>query len=193
MMITAASFLVLLLSLLTGALFLSRHNLHQRLYRNKSLVEVIDRKLPQTQCGDCGYPGCRPYAEAIVAGNSDINQCPPGGMETVNSIAAILGRQQASLDLGSAIEHSPVVAKIHEHLCIGCVKCIRACPVDAILGAAGQMHMVMPKVCTGCRLCVAPCPVDCIEIVPAETKIKKFVWDKPSQFPGVNTVEHPVT
>ncbi|WP_299261336.1 electron transport complex subunit RsxB [uncultured Kushneria sp.] len=125
-------------------------------------VTDIDRLLPQTQCGKCGHPGCRPYAEAIAEGEA-INRCPPGGDETVAELATLLERPALPLEMDA---ESPKAAVIREDECIGCTKCIQACPVDAILGAAKQMHTVIEAECTGCELCVAPCPVDCIDIVP---------------------------
>lgn len=125
-------------------------------------VERIDALLPQTQCGKCSYPGCLPYAEAIAAGEA-INRCPPGGQQTVDALAVLTG--QPSLSLAQPAE-LPQLAVIDEDICIGCTKCIKACPVDAILGAPKQMHGVLTQECTGCELCVAPCPVDCISIVP---------------------------
>lgn len=140
-------------------------------------VEAIDRLLPQTQCGKCGYAGCRPYAQAIVNGEADINHCPPGGEPTRRAIARLLGRD------APAEQHLPPpvnqVALIDENLCIGCVKCIRACPVDAILGAPKKMHTVITQECTGCGLCIAPCPVDCISLVPVRVKTREWVWSKP--------------
>ncbi|TDR56634.1 electron transport complex protein RnfB [Halomonas ventosae] len=127
-----------------------------------ALIEAIDAELPQTQCGKCGQPGCRPYAEAIVDGEA-INRCPPGGEATVARLAALTGR--APLPLAEPAQ-SPLVAWIREAECIGCTKCIQACPVDAILGAAKRMHTVLVDECTGCELCVAPCPVDCIDLLP---------------------------
>ena len=127
-----------------------------------ALIEAVDALLPQTQCGKCGQPGCRPYAEAIVDGEA-INRCPPGGEATVARLAELTGR--APLPLAEPAQ-SPLVAWIREDECIGCTKCIQACPVDAILGAAKRMHTVIADECTGCELCVAPCPVDCIDLLP---------------------------
>nr|WP_284047690.1 RnfABCDGE type electron transport complex subunit B [Halomonas gemina] len=126
------------------------------------MIEAIDAELPQTQCGKCGQPGCRPYAEAIVDGEA-INRCPPGGDATVARLATLTGREPLPL---AEPAQSPLVAWIREAECIGCTKCIQACPVDAILGAAKRMHTVIVDECTGCELCVAPCPVDCIELLP---------------------------
>jgi len=129
---------------------------------DSNLVEQVDELLPQTQCAQCGYPGCRPYAEAVVAGNAAINLCPPGGEDTVRRLASLLGRPV--LPLVENVE--PAVAVIDESLCIGCLHCRNACPVDAIIGAHQLMHTVIESECTGCELCVAPCPVDCISMRP---------------------------
>lgn len=128
------------------------------------LVERIDALLPQTQCGKCGHPGCKPYAEGIAAGEA-INRCPPGGQETIAHLAELLSVPALPLDLERGAAPAQV-AYIREAECIGCTKCIQACPVDAIMGAAKQMHTVLIDECTGCDLCVAPCPVDCIEMHP---------------------------
>jgi len=129
-----------------------------------SLIQRIDALLPQTQCGKCGHPGCKPYAQGIASGEA-INKCPPGGEETIAALAQLLSVPVVQLDTsrGSAPAQ---VAFIREAECIGCTKCIQACPVDAILGAAKLMHTVIIDECTGCDLCVAPCPVDCIEMQP---------------------------
>lgn len=132
---------------------------------SKSLADLIEDILPQTQCTKCGYPACRPYAEAIASGAADINQCPPGGAEGVRRLAQLLGKPAIPLNPANGLERSRPVAVIDEALCIGCTLCIQACPVDAIVGAAKQMHTVLPDHCTGCDLCVAPCPVDCIAMV----------------------------
>lgn len=128
-------------------------------------AEAIDALLPQTQCGKCGYPGCRPYAEAIAGGRAGINQCPPGGADTIRALACLLGVPQKPLDPAFGIEAAPAVAVIDERICIGCTLCIQACPVDAIVGAAKLMHTVITADCTGCELCLPPCPVNCIEMV----------------------------
>ncbi|MGA1207504.1 MAG: electron transport complex subunit RsxB [Litorivicinaceae bacterium] len=129
------------------------------------LVAKIDACLPQTQCGQCGHPGCRPYAEAIAAGEA-INKCPPGGAETIAALAELLGVEAMPLDETHGTTAEPMVAVIDEDVCIGCTKCIAACPVDAILGASKRMHTVIADECTGCDLCLAPCPVDCITLIP---------------------------
>lgn len=132
----------------------------------KTLADLIEDALPQTQCTKCGYPACRPYAEAIAAGEAEINQCPPGGHEGIERLSAITGRKVIPLNPVNGFERPRPVAFIDESLCIGCTLCIQACPVDAILGAAKQMHTILPSLCTGCDLCVAPCPVDCIVMFP---------------------------
>jgi electron transport complex protein RnfB len=133
--------------------------------KSKPTVEQIDRLLPQTQCGQCGFPGCRPYASAIAAGNADINQCPPGGDAGVRALARLLGREAKPLNPDNGVEKPKAVALIREPECIGCTKCIQACPVDAIVGASKSMHVVIADLCTGCELCIPPCPVDCIDLV----------------------------
>jgi len=143
------------------------------------IVEQINAILPQTQCGQCGYPGCRPYAEAIAAGDK-INKCPPGGEATIQALADLLDVEPEPLDAAEG-EKTPVVAYIREEECIGCTKCIQACPVDAILGSSRQMHTVISSECTGCDLCVEPCPVDCIEMRPIETDLRSWKWQQPTR------------
>ena len=146
-----------------------------------SVVEEINAILPQTQCGQCGYPGCRPYAEAIAEGEA-INRCPPGGEAGIAQLATLLDVEPIPLDEAHGEEQqAPAVAYIHEEDCIGCTKCIQACPVDAILGAAKHMHTVITSECTGCDLCVDPCPVDCIEMIHEETTLKTWHWELPAQ------------
>lgn len=142
------------------------------------IVDQLDTILPQTQCGQCGYPGCRPYAEAIADGEA-INKCPPGGQATINELANLLDVEAIPLDAEHGVEEVKKVAFIREPECIGCTKCIQACPVDAILGAAKQMHTVIVDECTGCDLCVEPCPVDCIDMVPVETSLQTWHPSKP--------------
>ncbi|MDH5407813.1 MAG: electron transport complex subunit RsxB [Gammaproteobacteria bacterium] len=145
------------------------------------VVDRIDAILPQTQCGQCTYPGCRPYAEAIVKGEADINQCPPGGEVVIQHLADLLDVEPKPLnaDNGEEKEQKTVVI-IDEQICIGCTLCIQACPVDAILGAAKQMHTVISDECTGCDLCIPPCPVDCIYIVPLEPELTAWKWPLPA-------------
>ena len=132
----------------------------------RSLADQIEDLLPQTQCTKCGYPACRPYAEAIAVGTANYNQCPPGGAEGIARLATLLGKPVIALYPVNGIERERPVAFIDEAACIGCTLCIQPCPVDAISGAAKQMHTVIPELCTGCDLCVAPCPVDCIAMIP---------------------------
>jgi Na+-translocating ferredoxin:NAD+ oxidoreductase subunit B len=128
---------------------------------------AIDELLPQTQCTRCGYGGCRPYAEAIARGESDINHCPPGGAATIRALAELTGREPLPLDPSNGVEGPHRIAQIDESRCIGCAKCLPPCPVDAIVGAPRFTHTVIAALCTGCELCIAPCPVDCIVMRPA--------------------------
>jgi electron transport complex protein RnfB len=144
------------------------------------IVDQIDSLLPQTQCGQCGHPGCRPYAESIANGEA-INKCPPGGQATIESLANLLDLEILELDGDHDDNPIKTVAYIREDECIGCTKCIQACPVDAILGAAKQMHTVIVDECTGCDLCVAPCPVDCIDMLPIATTINNWKWQAPKE------------
>ena len=145
------------------------------------IVEKIDALLPQTQCGQCGFPGCRPYAESIAQGESEINRCPPGGETTMIALADLLGRDPVPLDGEAAEEKPKSVAVIDEQECIGCTLCIQACPVDAILGAAKQMHTVIASECTGCELCLPPCPVECIDMVPIPVGTTNWTWPYPAR------------
>jgi Na+-translocating ferredoxin:NAD+ oxidoreductase subunit B len=134
--------------------------------RDGEVVAQIEQRLPRIQCAQCGFSGCRPYAEAIAAGQAPINRCPPGGETTIRALAALLGTEPLALDRSLGSASMDRVAGIDEALCIGCNLCARACPVDAIVGIPQMMHTVVETHCTGCELCVAPCPVDCIELVP---------------------------
>lgn len=155
------------------------------------IVEDINNILPQTQCGQCGHPGCRPYAESIASGE-DINKCPPGGEATIQALADLLDVEPMPLDAEHGEEKGKQIAIIREDECIGCTKCIQACPVDAILGAAKQMHTVIEAECTGCDLCVEPCPVDCIDIVPVKQTLKTWHTDKPIDLIDmIATDQHP--
>ena len=154
------------------------------------IVDQIDNLLPQTQCGQCGYPGCRPYANAIAEGDA-INKCPPGGQTTINALADLLDVEAPELDAEHGEESEVAkVAYIREAECIGCTKCLQACPVDAILGAAKQMHTVITSECTGCDLCVEPCPVDCIDMVALPEKITDWRWELPKG-PGERFADTP--
>ena len=133
----------------------------------EALIERIDALLPQTQCGQCGYGGCMPYAQAIATDGAAINRCPPGGAAGIRDLAALLGGTPLPLELACGVERPVAVARIVEADCIGCTKCIQACPVDAIVGAPKRMHTVLIELCTGCELCLPPCPVDCIVMVDA--------------------------
>lgn len=143
------------------------------------LVDKIDAILPQTQCGQCGFPGCRPYATAIAGGEAEINQCPPGGEEGIRKLADLLGREFKPLSEEHGVEKPKSVAIIDEQTCIGCTLCIQACPVDAIVGAAKQMHTIVAAECTGCELCLAPCPVDCITMEPIAETVDTWKWRYP--------------
>ncbi len=142
------------------------------------IVDQINDILPQTQCGQCSYPGCKPYAEAIANGEA-INKCPPGGEAGIQALADLLDMEPIPLDAEHGAEEIRTVAYIREDECIGCTKCIQACPVDAILGAAKLMHTVIVDECTGCDLCVEPCPVDCIDMLPLEVDLKHWAWELP--------------
>src|SRR5882757_854891 len=131
-----------------------------------ALADDIDALLPQTQCTRCGYDGCRPYSEAIASDQAPINQCPPGGTATIAALAHLLHRPTLPLNPDNGVEGRALVAVIDEERCIGCVKCLPPCPVDAIVGSRKQTHTVIAAMCTGCELCVAPCPVDCITMEP---------------------------
>ena len=148
------------------------------------LVERINGILPQTQCGQCSYAGCRPYAEAILSGEAEINQCPPGGEAGIQALAELLDREVLPLNAENGTEKPLAVAVIRESICIGCTLCIQACPVDAILGAAKQMHTVIESECTGCELCLPPCPVDCIDMKPVKTTSQS--WRAPP--PGAKVI-----
>jgi len=143
------------------------------------IVDQINEILPQTQCGQCGYPGCRPYAEAIANSDEAINKCPPGGEAGIHALADLLDKEVIPLDEEHGEENVTAIAYIREDECIGCTKCIQACPVDAILGAAKQMHTVIVSECTGCDLCVEPCPVDCIDMIPEEQSLQTWQWSLP--------------
>ena len=143
------------------------------------VVDRIDALLPQTQCGQCSFPGCRPYAQAIANEEADINQCPPGGEAGIRALADLLGREPKPLNPENGEEKPKTVVVLDEQRCIGCTLCIQACPVDAIVGAAKLMHTVIESECTGCDLCLPPCPVDCIDIVEVGLDIKQWCSPRP--------------
>lgn len=134
--------------------------------RLRSLAEALDALLPQTQCTRCGYPDCHAYAQAMAAGEARINQCPPGGAEGIRRLAEATGQAVLPLDPAHGVESARTVARVDEAWCIGCTLCIKACPVDCIIGAPKRMHTVVEADCTGCELCVPACPVDCIVLDP---------------------------
>jgi electron transport complex protein RnfB len=143
------------------------------------ITDQIEKLLPQTQCGQCGFAGCRPYAEAIATGESEINLCPPGGETTMVALADLLGRDPVPLDAEVTQQKEKSIALIKEQECIGCTLCLQACPVDAIIGAAKQMHVVISEECTGCELCLPPCPVDCIVMQPITVNTGNWRWPFP--------------
>ncbi|MFM0739512.1 electron transport complex subunit RsxB [Paraburkholderia xenovorans] len=148
---------------------------------SNTLADRIEDLLPQTQCTKCGYPACRPYAEAVARGEANYNQCPPGGAEGVARLASLLGKPVIPLNSANGIERPRPVAVIDEQVCIGCTLCMQACPVDAIVGAPKQMHTVIAELCTGCDLCVPPCPVDCIAMPPVTGEATGWDAWSPSQ------------
>jgi electron transport complex protein RnfB len=168
--------ILLTLAVVFGALL----GFAQRQFRveGNPLVDQINDLLPQTQCGQCGHPGCRPYATSIAEGGP-INKCPPGGESTIHALAVLLDVEPQPLDAEHGKEDIRKVAYIREAECIGCTKCIQACPVDAILGSAKHMHTVITSECTGCDLCVEPCPVDCIDMLPAKNPLQTWHWQRP--------------
>jgi electron transport complex protein RnfB len=150
--------------------------LRMRHGKDDLLAERIDAVLPQTQCGKCDYAACLPYAEAVANGEADVNRCVPGGEHTMRSIARLMGTKPLPL------EHEPAdsrLAFIREDECIGCVLCIKVCPVDAIIGASKQYHTVIADHCTGCELCLEPCPVDCIDMLPKRKTLDQWTWPSP--------------
>ncbi len=164
--------LALLLGLVLGisAIFLKNND--------NTLADEIEAILPQTQCGQCNYPGCRPYAEAIAKGEASINQCPPGGQDGIDALANLLAVETMELNAENGEEKPKGIAFIREAECIGCTLCIQACPVDAILGASKTMTTVIAIECTGCELCIPVCPVDCIDMVVATVDIDNYVPQK---------------
>lgn len=143
------------------------------------LIDKVEAVLPQSQCGQCGYPGCRPYAEAIATGQAPINLCVPGGEATGKQLAEMLGLEYKPAGGESAGPPPKMVAFIDESTCIGCTACIKVCPVDAIVGTTKQMHTILADPCTGCELCIPACPVDCITMIPVEENVATWKWQYP--------------
>ncbi len=174
-MLTAIAAIALLAALFGLLLGYSAIRFH---VEGDPITDQVDAILPQTQCGQCGYPGCKPYAEAVVQRDEDINKCVPGGESVILALADLLGREPMALE---AMEEKPkAIARIDEQACIGCTLCIQACPVDAIMGAAKQMHSVIESECTGCELCLKPCPVDCIHMIPIPEEVDTWKWPYPA-------------
>jgi Na+-translocating ferredoxin:NAD+ oxidoreductase subunit B len=161
-----------IIALTLSAMFLAALRLRRQA---TPMIARIDALLPQTQCEQCGFPGCRPYAEAIATAQAEINRCPPGGERVIRSLAQLTGHPVKSLDQTRGVHKSRHLARIDEAHCIGCTLCIQACPVDAIVGAPKLMHTVIAAHCTGCELCLPPCPVDCIVLEPAPWSILDVV------------------
>jgi H+/Na+-translocating ferredoxin:NAD+ oxidoreductase subunit B len=173
-MITAIASLALLASV--AGLLLGYASIRFRV-EGDPIADQIDALLPQTQCGQCGFAGCRPYAEAIASGEAEINKCAPGGGATALALADLLGRDPGTAD--GVAQKAPARAVIDEAECIGCTLCLQACPVDAILGAAKHMHQVIASECTGCELCLKPCPVECIHMVAIPEDLRTWKWPFP--------------
>ncbi len=154
------------------------------------IADQAEALLPQSQCGQCGYPGCRPYAEAVAKGEADINLCTPGGQATMLELADLLGREPA--EMGEVVDKPKAKARIDEKLCIGCTKCLQSCPVDAIVGAAKQLHAIIGSECTGCELCVPSCPVDCIGMIPIPETLATWKWPYPAVAAADEALGQPV-
>jgi electron transport complex protein RnfB len=142
------------------------------------VVEKIEELLPGSQCGQCGYPGCSPAAEAVANGQAPVTMCPPGGRALAEELADLLG---VSVDLSAVEDKAPVVAHVHESLCVGCTKCFKRCPTDAILGGPKMIHAVFADACTGCEKCYDVCPTECIEMRPVEATLQTWYWPNPAQ------------
>jgi Na+-translocating ferredoxin:NAD+ oxidoreductase subunit B len=160
------------------------------LAEDMTLADEIDALLPQTQCTRCGYDGCRPYSEAIARDETSINQCPPGGAATIVALANLLHRPTLPLNPDNGVEGPALVAIIDEERCIGCIKCLPPCPVDAIIGSRKQTHTVVAALCTGCELCIAPCPVDCITMAPRDAELRDPTPDMNRERYYAHTARH---
>jgi len=184
--IIAISCLALVFGLLLGFSSIRFH------VEEDPMAEKINELLPQSQCGQCGFPGCHPYAEAVAQGEAEINGCPPGGEATMLSMAELLGIDPVPMGAEAEESDMPIVAYIREDECIGCTICIKACPVDAIIGATKLMHTVITDECTGCEACVEPCPVDCIDMNPIAINIRNWTWPVPDKdVPGEVAMPEP--
>lgn len=161
-------------------LSLASRDSKRSLNKEESMIDSVNSLLPQTQCAQCGYPGCEPYARAIVEQNEAINRCPPGGDSTIEALASYLGTKVIPLNEDCGEIKPALVAVIDEPACIGCTLCIQACPVDAIVGAQKLMHTVIESDCTGCELCLPPCPVDCIDLIEPRQSLSSWQWPKPA-------------
>lgn len=175
--------LVLAVLMLIGSLlsYLTRPADDAKTDSDTMMIDAVNAVLPQTQCAQCGYPGCRPYATAIIEKHEQINRCPPGGERTIAQLAELLGTPALPIDQSCGEEKPVQLAIIDEEACIGCTLCIHACPVDAIVGAAKLMHTVIAEQCTGCELCLPPCPVDCIDLVAPAPTAANWQWPQPGQ------------
>jgi len=142
------------------------------------MVEQIEDLLPGSQCGQCGFPGCSPAAAAVASGQASVTMCPPGGRALAQELAGVLG---VSVDLSGLEDKAPVVAHVHESLCVGCTKCFKRCPTDAILGGPKMIHVVFPDACTGCEKCFEVCPTECIEMRPVQPTLQTWYWPNPAQ------------
>jgi Na+-translocating ferredoxin:NAD+ oxidoreductase subunit B len=174
-LISSALLFTLLFVAGIGLALLSRDRLVSHAADEATLIQQIDRLLPQTQCGQCDFPGCKPYATAIAQGKADINQCPPGGDDGIKALATLLQRDIKPLNPMHGVHKPALVAIIREPDCIGCTKCIQACPVDAIIGGPKSMHTIIASLCTGCELCIPPCPMDCIDLLSAADNQQKLM------------------
>ncbi len=174
-MIAALASLTALGLLLGGLLGLASRYLK---VEGNPLVGQIEELLPGSQCGQCGYPGCTPAAEALAEGQAAVTLCPPGGRALAEELAGILG---VAVDLSDVEDKAPMVAYVHENLCVGCTKCFKRCPTDAILGASKMIHAVFPDACTGCEKCFDVCPTECIEMRPVVATVQTWYWPKPAE------------